>query len=81
VALLFKRTYTDQYNHAFIVWFVVALLFWSAISGNQQERFMIQVMPAVYFLVILAIENIWRSNLFSISALSSFKRSVSRTLE
>jgi hypothetical protein len=81
VALLFKRTYADKYNYAFIVWFVVAFLFWSAISGNQQERFMIQVMPAIYFLAILAIENIWRSNLFSRSALSSFKRSVSRRLE
>ncbi len=81
LAFLFKRTYADRYNYAFIVWLVVAFLFWSAISGNQQERFMIQVTPAVYFLAILAIENIWKSNVLSRSGLSNFKRSVSRRLE
>jgi hypothetical protein len=81
VAFFFKRTYADQYNYAFIVWFVVAFLFWSSISGNQQERFMTQVTPAVYFLAVLAIENIWKSNVLSISALSSFKRSMSRISE
>jgi hypothetical protein len=81
LAFIFKRTYADRYNYVFIAWLVIALLFWSAISGNQQERFMIQVTPAVYFLAILAIENIWKSNVLSISTLSSFKRSVSRILE
>jgi cellulose synthase/poly-beta-1,6-N-acetylglucosamine synthase-like glycosyltransferase len=60
IALLFRRTYTDKYNYAFIAWFVVGFSFWSAISENQQERFMIQLTPAVYFLAVLAIENIWK---------------------
>ena len=60
IALIFRRTYVDKYNYVFIVWFVFGFLFWSAISGNQQERFMIQLTPAVYFLAVLAIENIWK---------------------
>lgn len=75
IAFLFKRTYVDKYNYAFIVWFIVSFLFWSAISENQQARFMSQLMPAAYYLAVLAIENILRSNIFSGKALSSLRRS------
>jgi 4-amino-4-deoxy-L-arabinose transferase-like glycosyltransferase len=61
VSLLFKRTYADRYNYTFIAWFVVALLFWSANTNNYQERFAFQFMPAVYYLAVLAIENILKS--------------------
>jgi cellulose synthase/poly-beta-1,6-N-acetylglucosamine synthase-like glycosyltransferase len=75
VALLFGRTYVDKYNYVFITWFVFGFFFWSAISENQQERFMIQLTPAVYFLAVLAIENIWkRSNVLKISDLRDFAR-------
>jgi 4-amino-4-deoxy-L-arabinose transferase-like glycosyltransferase len=60
IAFLFRRTWKDKYNYTFIMWFLVALLFWSANASNYQERFIIQFAPAVYFLVILAIENISR---------------------
>ena len=36
--------------------------FGARFSENQQERFMIQIMPAVYFLTILAIQNIWKAS-------------------
>ena len=75
IALLFRRTYTDKYNYVFIAWFVLGFLFWSAISENQQERFMIQLTPAVYFLAVLAIENIWkRSNVLSVDDLRGSAR-------
>jgi cellulose synthase/poly-beta-1,6-N-acetylglucosamine synthase-like glycosyltransferase len=75
IALLFRRTYTDKYNYVFIAWFVVGFAFWSAISENQQERFMIQLTPAVYFLAVLAIENIWkRSNMLSVTDLKDSAR-------
>jgi 4-amino-4-deoxy-L-arabinose transferase-like glycosyltransferase len=74
IAFLFKRTYLDKYNHVFIAWFVVSFLFWSAIAENQQARFMIQLMPAAYYLAVLAIENIWRSDIFSRKALMNLKR-------
>ena len=57
LALLFRKTYVDSYNYAFIGWFIVSLLFWSANSSNHQFRFAIQFTPAVYYLVILAIDN------------------------
>src|SRR5918992_1698989 len=60
IALLLRRTYIDKYNYVFIAWFIFGFLAWSAISENQQERFMIQLTPAVYFLTVLAIENIWK---------------------
>ncbi|MDQ3872800.1 MAG: glycosyltransferase [Thermoproteota archaeon] len=70
VAFVLRKTYSDKYNYAFIAWFVIGFLFWSANSENHQERFMIQLTPAVYFLAILAIENMWkRSKLVSISTL------------
>jgi 4-amino-4-deoxy-L-arabinose transferase-like glycosyltransferase len=75
VAFLFRRTYVDNYNYVFIAWFVTSFLFWSAIAENQQARFMGQLMPAAYYLAILAIENIWRSDIFSAKALTNLKRS------
>jgi 4-amino-4-deoxy-L-arabinose transferase-like glycosyltransferase len=57
IALVFRRTYTDNYNFTFIMWFIIGLLFWSANTSNHQFRFTIQFMPAVYFLAILGIEN------------------------
>jgi 4-amino-4-deoxy-L-arabinose transferase-like glycosyltransferase len=75
VAFLFRRTYVDNYNYVFIAWFVTSFLFWSAIAENQQARFMGQLMPAAYYLAILAIENIWRSDIFSAKALTNRKRS------
>jgi 4-amino-4-deoxy-L-arabinose transferase-like glycosyltransferase len=77
IAFLFKRTYVDKYNYAFIIWFIISFLFWSAIAENQQARFMSQLMPAAYYLVVLAIENIWRSNIFSGKALTNLRRSIS----
>jgi 4-amino-4-deoxy-L-arabinose transferase-like glycosyltransferase len=77
IAFLFKRTYVDKYNYAFIAWFIVSFLFWSAIAENQQARFMGQLMPAAYYLAILAIENIWRSDVFSGKALTNLRRSIS----
>jgi 4-amino-4-deoxy-L-arabinose transferase-like glycosyltransferase len=74
IAFLFKRTYFDKYNHVFIAWFVTSFLFWSANAENQQARFMIQLMPAAYYLAVLAIENIWRSDIFSNKALKYLKR-------
>lgn len=75
-AFLFKRTYVDKYNYAFIAWFLVSFLFWSAISENQQARFMGQLMPAAYYLAVLAIENIWRSDIFSGKALTNLRKSI-----
>jgi len=60
LAFLFKRTWKDKYNYTFIMWFLVALVFWSSNANNHQERFIVQFAPAVYFLVVLAIENIAR---------------------
>ena len=75
IAFLFRSTYIDKYNYTFIAWFIVGFLFWSAISENQQERFMIQLTPAVYFLAILAIENMWKkSKVLSVSSLRASSR-------
>lgn len=62
VAFLFKSTFKDKFNYIFIAWFALSLIFWSANTSNHQERFMIQFMPAAYFLVILALENIIKFN-------------------
>jgi 4-amino-4-deoxy-L-arabinose transferase-like glycosyltransferase len=62
LALFFRRTWEHKYNYTFIAWFVISLLFWSSNSYNYQPRFIAQFSPAVYFLVILAIENISRIN-------------------
>jgi hypothetical protein len=58
VAFLFKSTFNDKFNYFFILLFIISLLSWSINASNHQYRFMIQFMPAVYFLVILAIENL-----------------------
>ena len=63
IALLHKRTYSDKFNYTFIAWFIVSLLFWSANSSNFQYRFTIQYTPAVYFLSVLAIENIIKNGI------------------
>lgn len=63
IALLHKRTYSDKFNYTFIAWFIVSLLFWSANSSNFQFRFTIQYTPAVYFLSVLAIENIIKNSI------------------
>lgn len=63
VAFFFKRTYKDKNNFTYIVWFFVSILFWSANATNHQERFMLQTTPAVYYLAILAIENITSMNI------------------
>jgi hypothetical protein len=63
IAFLFRRTYSDKNNFTYIVWFFVSLLFWSANVTNHQERFMVQTTPAVYYLAILAIENITSMNI------------------
>jgi len=57
VAFLFKSTYKNKFNYIFISWFIISLLSWSTNASNQQYRFMIQFMPAAFFLVVLAIEN------------------------
>ena len=64
IAFIFRRTYYDKYNYVFIVWFLFSLLFWSSNSGASpyQGRFVIQYTPAVYYLVMLAVENIWKNN-------------------
>jgi cellulose synthase/poly-beta-1,6-N-acetylglucosamine synthase-like glycosyltransferase len=75
IAFLFGRTYIDKYNYVFIAWSIVGFLFWSSISENHQERFMIQLTPAVYFLAILAIQNIWkRSKMVSFSTIRDSAR-------
>jgi 4-amino-4-deoxy-L-arabinose transferase-like glycosyltransferase len=58
IAFLFKSTFKDKFNYVFIAWFILSLLSWSTNASNHQFRFMIQFMPAAYFLVILAIENL-----------------------
>jgi len=64
VAFLFRRTYTDKYNYTFIAWFIVSLLFWSANSepSLHSPRYLVQFTPAVYYLAILAIENLTKIN-------------------
>jgi 4-amino-4-deoxy-L-arabinose transferase-like glycosyltransferase len=72
IALLYRRTYEDRFNYSFIAWFIVSLLFWSASSSNWQFRFAIQYTPAVYFLSILAIENIVKSGISVNSTIVSY---------
>lgn len=74
LAFLFKRTLEDKYNYTFIAWFFVSLLFWSADTSKHPEGFGIQFANAVYFLALLAIENIVKSKL--IFQHSSVKRKV-----
>ena len=81
VAFIFRRTYTDKYNYTFIAWFIVSLLFWSANTTNTNFRFAIQFTPAVYYLAILAIENIVKSNITLSSIKSRFHRSAKNTTQ
>ena len=75
IALLQKRTYTDSFNYIFIAWFIISLLFWSSSSENHQFRFSFQFTPAVYYLSLLAIENIVKSNI-SLNSLRSLLRGI-----
>jgi 4-amino-4-deoxy-L-arabinose transferase-like glycosyltransferase len=59
VAFLFKSTFKDKFNYIFMTWFIISLLSWSSNASNYQYRFMIQFMPAVYFLVMVAVENLF----------------------
>jgi hypothetical protein len=81
VALICRRTYDDKFNYSFVVWFVVSLLFWSASSGNWQFRFAIQYTPAVYFLSILAIENIVKSGISVNSTIVSYRGAIRSRLK
>jgi 4-amino-4-deoxy-L-arabinose transferase-like glycosyltransferase len=67
IAFLFKRTYINKFNYTFIIWFFVALLFWSANAANHQSRFTIQFTPAVYYLALLTIENIAKMNIYQLA--------------
>jgi hypothetical protein len=78
IAFLYKRTYREPYNYSFIAWFFLSLLFWSASSENYQYRFTIQFTPAVYFLSVLALENILKT---SISTYPSMMYSQLRSLK
>jgi 4-amino-4-deoxy-L-arabinose transferase-like glycosyltransferase len=81
IALIYRRTYEDRFNYSFIVWFIVSLLFWSASSGNWQFRFAIQYTPAVYFLSILAIENIIKSGISIDSTIVSYRGAIKSRLK
>ena len=81
IALIYRRTYEDKFNYSFIVWFIVSLLFWSASSGNWQFRFAIQYTPAVYFLSILAIENIIKSSITVDSTIVSYRGAIKSRLK
>ena len=81
LAFLYRRTYADRFNYSFIVWFIVSLLFWSASSGNWQFRFAIQYTPAVYFLSILAIENIVKSGISINSTIVSYSSEIRSRLK
>jgi len=79
LVFIFRRTYIDKYNYLFIAWFIAGFSFWSAIYENHQERFMIQVVPAVYYLTILAIESLWkRSDLLSVRDVRDFARTAAK---
>jgi hypothetical protein len=71
IAFLFKRTYVDRYHYAFIAWFIVSSLFWSADAENQQARFTGQITPAEYYVAVFTIENIGRIDVFSSKALKN----------
>jgi cellulose synthase/poly-beta-1,6-N-acetylglucosamine synthase-like glycosyltransferase len=79
LAFIFRRTYVDKYNYLFIAWFIAGFSFWSAIHENQQERFMFQIIPAAYFLTILAIESLWkRDNVLSVRDIRDFLGTASK---
>jgi len=76
LAFIFRKTYADKYNYTFIAWFIISFLFWSANSEPllHSPRYTIQFTPAVYFLAILAIENITKMNLSKESLYGKAKR-------
>lgn len=63
LAFLFKKTYADKNNVTFVFWFLVSLIFWSSNTTTFTLRYAIQYTPAVYYLAILAIENLATANL------------------
>jgi hypothetical protein len=71
IAFVFRRTYRDKYNYVFIAWFIFAMVFWSSNSGiiPYKGRYAIQFTPAVYYLAVLAIENIWNTKNLSRASL------------
>jgi len=76
IAFLFKKTYSDPYNYTFIAWFIVSLIFWSANSNPMLHlpRYTIHYSPAIYYLAILAIENIRNINITKESLYGVIKR-------
>ena len=76
IAFLFKRTYSDPYNYTFIAWFIVSLMFWSANSNPMLHlpRYTIHFSPAIYYLAVLAIENISKINITKESLYAVIKR-------
>jgi len=58
VAFLFKSTFTDRYNYAFIAWFAISLAFWSANAANHQDRFAIHMLAPAYSIAFIGIENV-----------------------
>ncbi len=61
LAFLFRRTYVDKYNYAFIAWLFSSLLLAAAFGSGRS--IIIQATPAVYFLVMLGLENIVKHKL------------------
>ena len=57
-AFVLRGTYAHRYNYAFIAWFALSIIFWSANSTNEQLRFAIQFTPAVNFLALLPVESL-----------------------
>jgi 4-amino-4-deoxy-L-arabinose transferase-like glycosyltransferase len=74
IAFLFKKTYSDPYNYTFIAWFIVSLIFWSAHSMVHLPRYTVHYSPAIYYLAILAIENIRNINITKESLYGVVKR-------
>ncbi|HKQ20815.1 MAG TPA: glycosyltransferase, partial [Nitrososphaeraceae archaeon] len=58
IALFFRRTYQNRQNYVFVLWFIIAMLFWSMSAANYNYRFSVQFTPAVYYLAVLGIQNI-----------------------
>ncbi len=61
MAFVFRKTYSDRYNYAFVGWFVLPLIFWS-LNATRDLRFTIQLTPAVDFLAILTLETFIRNS-------------------
>lgn len=78
LCFIFRKTYTNVNNFVFIIWFFVGLTYWSSVdnAGFNDYRHIIQFSPAVYFLIILAIENIFKTNISIGEIGSSIKKGV-----